>query len=603
MKKRTGWMFLVCLTLVSVVLASCAKSTPTTMTIQTTTPITTIITKPTTTTTQATTPVTTTGNWWDKFGTPQYGGTIIIRTTTDVASFDPYFTGSNYAGHLIQSLYMEMFGALDWTVDRKIWDFKTRWRPPPYRAGLLAESWEQPDLQTVIMHVRKGVNWQDKPPMNGRELIADDIAYHYNRIFGLGGYGFTKKSPYVTQEMYAPMASVTATDKYTVVFKWKLASLEMLPTLLNEFGPANIEAPEVVKQYGDVNDWRRAVGTGPFILKDFVSGSSVIAIKNPNYWGYDERYPQNRVPYVDEVKFLIIPDDATAFAALRTGKVDLIETLTWQQAQSLGRTNPDIVQVKIPAPGQSLELRVDKAPFTDIRVRKALQMAVDLKTIAQSFYGGYVDSTPAGLFQLAPGYYYPFADWPKELQAEYTYNPAGAKKLLVEAGFPQGFKTNVVTAASYDIDLLEVLKSYFTQIGVDMEIRVMDPVSFTAFTRGGKHDQMVAAASVAYPGEPTVGWSRRYSTHTTNPTFNNDLVYDAMYNKWNTSLDAVERRQLMVDADKYAITQHWAVNILPLSTYNIFQPYFKGYSGEAYLTGFCFARFWVDQSLKKTMGR
>ena len=73
-----------------------------------------------------------------------------------------------------------------------------------------------------------------------------------------------------------------------------------------------LENPEAVKKWGNLNDWHHAIGTGPFILKDFVSGSSATLIKNPNYWGYDERYPQNKLPYVDTVKFLIIPDEATA---------------------------------------------------------------------------------------------------------------------------------------------------------------------------------------------------------------------------------------------------------------------------------------------------
>ena len=64
-----------------------------------------------------------------------------------------------------------------------------------------------------------------------------------------------------------------------------------------------IENPEAVKQWGDLTDWHHAIGTGPFILTDFVGGSSATLVKNPNYWGYDERYPQNQLPYVDSVKY------------------------------------------------------------------------------------------------------------------------------------------------------------------------------------------------------------------------------------------------------------------------------------------------------------
>ena len=64
-----------------------------------------------------------------------------------------------------------------------------------------------------------------------------------------------------------------------------------------------IENPDAVKQWGNLNDWHHAIGTGPFILTDFVAGSSVTLVKNPNYWGYDERYPQNQLPYVDKLKY------------------------------------------------------------------------------------------------------------------------------------------------------------------------------------------------------------------------------------------------------------------------------------------------------------
>ena len=164
-----------------------------------------------------------------------------------------------------------------------------------------------------------------------------------------------------------------------------------------------IECPDAVKQWGNLNDWHHAIGTGPFILTDFVSGSSATLVKNPNYWGYDERYPQNQLPYVDKLKFLIIPDTATALAAMRTGKIDVMDAIQYQQAQPMQKTNPEIVQIPIPAPtGITVDLRNDVRPFNDIRVREALQMAIDLPTIAKTFYGGTADPIPLpGNFKLS----------------------------------------------------------------------------------------------------------------------------------------------------------------------------------------------------------
>ena len=108
---------------------------------------------------------------------------------------------------------------------------------------------------------------------------------------------------------------------------------------------ANIP-PEVIKEHGDASDWRNLVGTGPFELTNYVEGTVVTYARNPNYWGYDEKYPQNRLPYVDEVRSPIMPEEATRIAALRSGKVDFLGYASVlrsvDQAESLERTNPEI---------------------------------------------------------------------------------------------------------------------------------------------------------------------------------------------------------------------------------------------------------------------
>ena len=72
-----------------------------------------------------------------------------------------------------------------------------------------------------------------------------------------------------------------------------------------------IYPPEVIGQHGHMQDWKTAVGTGPYMLTDWVKGSAITYTKNPNYWGHDEKFPENRLPYLDEVKALIIPDPST----------------------------------------------------------------------------------------------------------------------------------------------------------------------------------------------------------------------------------------------------------------------------------------------------
>ena len=131
-----------------------------------------------------------------------------------------------------------------------------------------------------------------------------------------------------------------------MVFKLKEPHLNALAAILDDW-IAYMYPPEVIKQYGDATDWKNLVGTGPFMLTDVVEGSSKTFIKNPDYWGTDEKYPENRLPYVDEIRGLIMPEVATYLAALRSGKLDYVgnglgNIQTIDQAESIERTNPEI---------------------------------------------------------------------------------------------------------------------------------------------------------------------------------------------------------------------------------------------------------------------
>src|SRR5690606_23668468 len=131
---------------------------------------------------------------------------------------------------------------------------------------------------------RKGLRWQNKAPMNGRELNAYDIEWSWHHLLGKGS-GYTKGSPYVALSNYSQIKSVTATDKYTVVFEFTEPSLEQFRYLMNEVGYGSIIPREAEEKYGSTlnSDWRLAVGSGPFMLTDYVSGSSITAVRNPNY--------------------------------------------------------------------------------------------------------------------------------------------------------------------------------------------------------------------------------------------------------------------------------------------------------------------------------
>ena len=222
--------------------------------------------------------------------------------------------------------------------------------PDQHLTGMLAESWEiSPDGLTYTFHIRPGVRWHDKAPMNGRQLTAHDVEYNFHRILGMGDFAEAGPTAHggASNLKTIPWESITATDDATVVMKLTEPRLSALRFILVD-GIGFIMPPEVIEQHGDVQDWRNLVGTGPFMLTDLVEESSITFTKNPDYWGYDEKYPDNRLPYVDELKFVIIPDAAATYAALRSRTIDWKRWDTsLDAAESMRKTNPEIAVYEV----------------------------------------------------------------------------------------------------------------------------------------------------------------------------------------------------------------------------------------------------------------
>jgi peptide/nickel transport system substrate-binding protein len=399
---------------------------------------------------------------------------------------------------------------------------------------------------------------------------------------------------------YLNIDTITATDKSAVVFKLNTPSLEQFRYLVNEINYAAIVPMEAVKQYGDLQDWKNAVGTGPFILTDYVSGSSFTAAKSTSYWDYDEVYPQNKLPYVDKVRVLIIPDDATAMAALRSGKIDIINLIPWEQAESLKKTNPELLYRTQQQNGYGIFLHVDTKPFDNIRVRQAMQKAVDYKSIAANYYGGNAMSEYAGVW-VQEGYSRPFSEWPAEVQAGYTFDVTAAKKLLSDAGYPSGFQFTMLLSSSSDSDLFQIVKSYFLDVGINMDIQVLDAPSFEAITRSDKHVAQ-GYALVWWNAPPQQLVNQRKSTHYPYRHHINSPEYDAMWAQVNAAISDQDQVDTILKMFDLATREQWTVNLPPSYNYIFWQPWLKRYNGINTqmhpAMGELFARLWIDENLK-----
>ena len=243
-------------------------------------------------------------------------------------------------------------------------------------------------------------------------------------------------------------------------------------------------------------------------------------------------------------------------------------------------------------------------------------MAIDLPAIAKSYYCGAVEPYPSTLTSRdVKGWGFPYDDWPQDLKDEYSYNPAMARQLLAAAGYPDGFKTNVVADIAGDIDLLQIVKSYFIQVGIDLEIRTMDSAAWIVFVKTGhKHDQMAhyPAGPLGHSSAPLHDLTRFQKGGHTNYLMVNDPVYDALYAKAMATTTVEGMKKIMRDANERIARQHYTISLVQPKSYFLCQPWLKGFNGQISSIwsrnggpgnlSFYLARFWIDNKLKKSMG-
>ena len=538
---------------------------------------------------------------------PKYGGTIRPIVNFKVEGIDPYvrYTAGAWIG-----LVNEKLGIGDWAIDRDVFSYNTLYLPVEVIAGQLAESWETPDPLTFVFKIRQGIKWHDKAPVNGRPLTAHDVAYSWQRLLGFGG-GEPGKDVMQSDIGLLPLDSVTATDDHTVVFKYNKLYLDALRTMLIGLHGFAV-AREVVEQFGDIQDWRNVTGTGPYQLTDVVEGSSWTYEKIDDYWGFDPKFPENRLPYADKVEYIIVNDPAAITSLMRSGQADFIgfglnsHLTSVDAAVNLQKTNPDLVLHPFAYRSETaINWNNQKPPFNDIRVRQAINMAIDFEAIAENYMQGWGDASPVGgVGKAVLGYFMPYEEWPEEVKQYYRFDPEAAEKLLDEAGYPRGedgvrFKTIYEHYEFFDLGYYQIAMDYLRQIGIDVEIQ--------AITR---NDMIQKALKHEFLGMRSDVWAAEYQSATATiamywsqngwrPVNINDAMFDEYYENALNATTAEDQKKWMRMADMRVTEQLWSVRgpISPL--FGATQPWIKGYNGEGELGAMnrvnIFIYMWVDK--------
>ncbi len=367
---------------------------------------------------------------------PVEGGTLEIGTVNrglPVLTWDP--ADWNWkTNHDTGQFYEQLFSA-DLTKSRRNGGihpfYADAWLPTDAMRGELAERWEfKQDPLRLIVYLRKGIMFPEKPGvMKSREFVADDVIYTYNRL---------DKSPKRINTYFDYVEKVEATDKHTVVFTLKSFNAEWAYRF--GYGYFSSIYPKEVVEAGPTN-WKNVNGTGPFMLTDHVQSNQNTYSKNPIYWDTEKIGGKDyKLPFLDKLIYRNIKDEATALTALRTGKLDILEPIRWSDYETTKKSNPQLKWSKwLSMNGQFVSMRVDTKPFDDVRVRRALNMAVNKQEIVASYYGGHAELFSYPQHPDYVGYFEPLDKMPASVKELFIYDPDKAKKILAEAGPSQWF--------------------------------------------------------------------------------------------------------------------------------------------------------------------
>jgi peptide/nickel transport system substrate-binding protein len=462
---------------------------------------------------------------------PKPGGTLVVGVEGLIGFLDPHISNSGLTHNINEQIYEKLF-ARDYT--------KPNDGTPPEILPRLATGYEvSPDGLVYTIKLREGVKFHD-----GSDFNAQAVEFNIRRMWDKNfEYFFKDGASSLAVYVYGSLKDIQVVDDHTIKLVLSKPFSFFIEELADSIGLGLpwMVSPEAVKKYGNDGVKDHPTGTGPFRFVEEVKGERVVLEKNPDYWA-------KPYPYLDRLIFRPIPDPAARANALAAGEVDLINAVAPDQIETLEQDG--FVVAKGPTPHiWYVEFNHSEKPFSDVRVRQAVNLAIDREGMARDLLRG--TALPAICFcgRTSPTFN------PPPTWAGYEYNPEKAKKLLAEAGYPNGFKTVFETSTAGSGQILPVAMGEWIQrdlakIGIEMELR-----TFEWNTYGGRW----------YAGlEPGVGMNQistgsnsdywlflvSYSKEQANSGHHTDTVYDDFLFKANGATDLAVRKQAILDAVK-----------------------------------------------------
>lgn len=473
----------------------------------------------------------------DFTGTPKAGGTLNIGTQYTPANFNATNLGTVTIGQFLGPVYNRLIRG-KFGVEMNPYD-PFKFEP----AGELAESWTlSPDGTEYTFKIRQGVKFQNKAPVNGREFVADDAKW-----------SLENNKTDIWDTLKGAGAVVTTPDKYTLKIAVKNKVSWMIPLLAD---PRMYMVPkEVADMPGGFND--NMIGTGPFILSEYIPRTSATYVKNPDYF-------EKGKPYLDKMVLQIILDPVAQRTAARGGQLQMVQGdgLTPQEVDGFIRGAPDMTVFERDSTSGAaiyhLSMRVDKAPFNDVRVRRALSMGFNRKAMSDAIWAGKATTLLPFAWQFA---YDSFPD----LGPYYKYDPEGAKALLAQAGVQPG-TTWQMLIGKYGPNVepwVQLMQADFKKIGIELDLKSPDLATFAAQFRpvGQKpaYEHLATGIVFTNPVDPALSMiTNLRSDAVINTDQINDPKLDTLLNTLAAEPDTQKQRPLLAKVWEYIADQaYW----------------------------------------------
>ena len=392
-----------------------------------------------------------------------------------------------------------------------IYETLTKINPDGSVTPLLAESWEvSPDLTTYTFRLRKGVKFHNGEPFN-----AQAVKFSFDRAGA-------EKSTNKDKRTFANLTT-RVVDEHTVVVLTKEIDPDF-PFLLGQ------ATSIIVEPKSADSNMTKPVGTGPYTLENWVKGSSISLRKWPQY--------RNAAAIrLNRATFRFIADPAAQVAALLAGDVDAFPRVTPRSVQQFQGNNRFQVVVSGSRAKTILAINNKKKPFDDVRVRRAVNMAIDRKAVIQGAGDGY--GVPIG------SYYPPSAPGYVDYASSNTYNPDRARALLKEAGVTGPIDVTItLPPPPYARQGGEVIASMLSKVGINAKLQNVEWAQWLSNVYGNRNYDMTIISHV----EPfdLGNFSRPgYYWNYESPKFND------MYTKYKTSANPADRRKLLADIQKF----------------------------------------------------